>query len=83
MRDINIGDSLTLCVLLLLFGAAVLVVYLFSKKQLSKTRFLRFLGVLAIGMISSLFPFGPFGLVMGFPAVLLSSILVSLFLDRE
>lgn len=57
--------------------------YLFAKQHLTKDRFLRFLGIVLIGLGSSLFPWGPLGLMCGFPSAILAAILVSCFLDGD
>lgn len=83
MNDLNIGQLIAAWTILFFFSCPLLVFFLLFKKKLSKTRFLRFLGILGIGAFSSLIPFGPFGLMMGFPAVITAAILTSLLMDKE
>lgn len=81
--DFNLGQ-LEVCLGWILFMTCpILLIYLFAKKKLTKSRFLRFFGILLIGSCGAMIPFGPFGVLMGFPSVLISSIFVSLFLDKE
>ena len=68
---------------LFIFVIFMLTATLFLKKQLNKNRLSRFFGILTIGTLACLIPMGPLSMALGFPAVLLSSILVSLFLDKE
>jgi hypothetical protein len=83
MNDINMGQMTTCTLILLALFCPVLLFYLVAKHKLNKSRFFRFLGVLGIGILSCTVPWGPFGVIMGFPSVLVNSILVSLFLDKE
>ena len=54
-----------------------------SRKYLTETPLKRFFGVLLIGTSASMVPYGPFGLLFGFPSVLTASILAFLFLDKR
>lgn len=83
MDKLNVGQFLIASIWDLLIACPLLLAYLFSKKMLSRSRFLRFLGILLIGSASSMIPLGLFGLFMGFPSVLICSIFVSIFLDKE
>ena len=83
MNKLDLGDVTVLMTILAMFAALVFVVFTFANKKLRKSRFLRFLGIMLIGMTCSLIPMGPLSVIFGFPAVLLSSILVSLLLDKE
>jgi hypothetical protein len=83
MSDLSIGDLLIAGFIITLMLLVTFLVFHFSKKTLTKDRFFRFLGILLINMSASLIPFGLFGMLMGFPSVLVSSILVSLFLDKD
>lgn len=58
-------------------------VFSFLKKEFKKSAFLTFTLILAIGAISSTFPFGFVGLVMGAPAVIINTILISLVFKNE
>ena len=51
------------------------------KGRFSSTRLLRFVGMLFIGMLTSLITTGPF-FFFAIPAVVLSALLVSIFLDE-
>lgn len=82
MEHLSIITFIQVSLIYTLFLAAILLNYFFVKNKLNKTRFFRFLSVFFIGMTCSLIPFGIFSAFVGFPAVLLSSILVSCVLDR-
>lgn len=83
MSELNLGQFLESCVWIAFMACPLFLGYLFAKKRLTKSRFIRFLAVLTIATLSSMVPFGPLGLFMGFPSVLLASILISCFLDKE
>lgn len=83
MGELTIGNMMEAYLWLGLIACPALLVYLLVKKKLTKSRFLRFLGILSIGMASSLIPLGPLSMMFGFPAVLIAAILTSLFLDKE
>ena len=82
-NNVELGTLLGLAMMLITFQTMAIVVYLIAREKLTKSRFLRFLAILLIGMVSSLVPFGPLGLVMGFPAVFTAAILTSLILDKD
>ena len=83
MDELSVGQMVVCSGWILLMACPLLLIYLLAKKKLTKSRFLRFLGILLIGCGGALIPFGPFGILMGFPSILISSIFVSLFLDKE
>lgn len=83
MSNVDGGTILMIALGLLMAQSFIVLAFLVVNKLLFKQQFIRFLGILTIGSVSSLFPLGPLGLFFGFPSILISSILVSLFLDRE
>lgn len=82
MNEVNLGTLMQASIILLTLESTVLLAYLVAKGKLTGDRFKRFLGVFLIGTACSLLPMGPLSLIFGFPAVLLSSILVTSFLDK-
>lgn len=78
----NVGEVFLAFWMLLGMLCIPLSVYILAKKLLTKDRFLRFVGCLVIGLASATIPFGFMGIMCGFPAVIVSSILTTLFLDR-
>lgn len=83
MNELNAGSMIQASTIIILLACPAILVYLGVKNKLTKTRFTRFFGILLIGLFCSLVPMGPLGLLFGFPAVFLCSILVSCFLDRD
>lgn len=83
MNDLTMGQWDQVLFYLFALGCPVFLGYLIAKHKLNRSRFLRFLGVLLIGTTCSLVPAGLLSVMFGFPAVLLASILVSCFLDKE
>lgn len=83
MTDFSLGDLIVGAWVLVTTQSLVLGATLLAKKAFTKGRFKRFLGILGIGLAASMFPFGPMGLAFGGPAVLVSAIAVSWFLDKE
>ena len=83
MSEITGGNLLGGALIILLIESLCLLVFMVATDRLSTSRFTRFLGILLIGSFASLIPFGFMSVVFGFPAVLLSSLLVSIFLDRD
>lgn len=56
---------------------------IFIKKKLKASRPLRFLAIFVLGFVVSLVPLGLCSFTLGFPLILLNSILIFLFLDKE
>ena len=83
MSGINVEHIMTAALGILCIQSLCFIIYLISKKKLSKSRFFRFLGILFIGIACSLIPMGPLSVIFGFPAVLLNSILIACFLDKD
>ena len=83
MNDVSLGNIILIVICLLLFETGILGLVLFVKGKLTKSRFFRFLSILLIGVFSSLIPMGLVSVALGFPAALLSSILVSVLLDDK
>lgn len=83
MDSLTTGDFLTAITLFLGMEAVIGFVYMLVKKHLTKSRFFRFLGILAIGTACSIIPWGLASIVFGFPAVFIASVFVSCLLDRE
>ena len=83
MDKLTVGQMIQSYLWLALSACPALLIYLLVKKKLTKTRFLRFLGIWSIGTACTIIPFGPFSMLMGVPAVLIAAILTSLFLDKE
>lgn len=83
MSNVDGGTILMITLGLLMVESFILLVFLAVNKYLYKRTLTRFFGILIIGSACSLLPFGPIGLMFGFPAILASSILVTLFLDSQ
>lgn len=77
------GDLFLTGTALILLQSIAFLVFLVVKDRFTHSRFMRFLGILGIGVASSLIAAPPLGTIIGFPSVLLASILVSIILDNE
>lgn len=83
MNNLTLGQWDQIVYLLLGAGSVVGIGYMIARRKLTTSRFFRFLGILLIGTTCSIVPMGLFSVIVGFPAVFLSAVLVSCFLDRE
>lgn len=83
IEDISIAQVSLISFYLICLQSFALLVYLVVKRKVTKDRFLRFFGVLAIGLSCALFPWGPLGIMMGSPAMILMAILVTMFMDKN
>jgi hypothetical protein len=83
INSISIEGLLFISSIVLIFQVIILLVFLLARRLLIKDRFMRFLAVLIIQLASSFIPWGWYGLMFGFPAVLISSIFVTAFLDKK
>lgn len=79
----SIGQLIQVGSIVTVGGILAFSFFLLAKNKLSSSRFLRFLGILGLTVISSCIPFGPFGLIFGMPSAVIASILISLFLDSD
>jgi hypothetical protein len=66
-----------------LLFAAVFFAYRIIMGKPTKKLFVNFLKILGVGLVSSLFPFFLIGLLMGAPAVLLASIVITFMFQKE
>lgn len=83
MDGIRLEAVMIITISILSIQSLCFLVYLTVNKILNKSRFLRFIGILLIGMVTSLVPMGPLSVALGFPAVFMTAILVSCLLDKE
>ena len=83
MSDFNIGDMINAAGLLIILQCLALTVFLVVRKRLTASRFKRFLAILVISLSCAVFPFGFLGLICGSPAMVLASLLISIFLDKD
>jgi hypothetical protein len=80
--DLRPLDMVMFAIILMVIQALAIITTLYLKKKTIKMS-RRLFEILLINLICAALPFGLFGIMMGLPSVILSSLLITLFLDKE
>ena len=83
LQNITIGSAFIIVLITCLLQLFIFLGMMFIFNKLPKSDFFLFIRIFLVGVVSSLIPFLQFSLFFGLPAVLTSSLILTLILRKE